>query len=144
MTTPITLASNAVFHVTRLTPGQDLRKCLQELAATYKMDAAVVVTCIGSLVQYNLRFANQKNGHTEKGYYEIVSLAGTLSQSSAHLHLCIADSKGTCIGGHLLDNNFIYTTAEIVIAQLPGLFFDRIHDEVSGYNELIVRLTPAT
>jgi predicted DNA-binding protein with PD1-like motif len=144
MSSPITLANNAVFYVTRLTPGQDLKKSLRELAATHKLDAAVVVTCVGSLVQYNLRFADQQMGETGNGYFEIVSLSGTLSQSSAHLHLCIADSKGICIGGHLLDNNLVYTTAEIVIAQLPGLSFDRIRDEASGYNELNVKRIPVT
>ena len=138
MTSPIAFDSNATFHVTRLTPGKDLRKSLQELAVTYKMNAAVVVTCVGSLVQYNLRFANRNEGKTDKGYFEIVSLTGTLSQSSVHLHLCISDTNGVCIGGHLLDDNLIYTTAEIAIAQLTNLRFDRVHDQASGYSELNV------
>ena len=144
MTSPIAPGSNAIFHVIRLTPGQDLRKCLQDLAATQKMNAAVVVTCVGSLVQYNLRFANQEEGKKGKGYFEIVSLTGTLSQSAVHLHLCIADPEGVCIGGHLLDNNLIYTTAEIAVAQLTDLRFERIRDDVSGYNELNVVMASAT
>ena len=138
MIPPIVFNSNAMFHVTRLTPGQDLRKSLQQLAVTCNMNAAVVVTCVGSLAQYNLRFANRNEEKTDKGYFEIVSLTGTLSQSSVHLHLCISDSNGVCIGGHLLDDNLIYTTAEIAIVQFTNLHFDRILDKATGYNELNV------
>lgn len=133
--TPSTKAPSK-FHVIRLTPGLDLRKSLQQVAASNHMKAAVIVTCVGSLVQYNLRFANQKEGKVKKGYYEIVSLTGTLSESSLHLHLCVADSNGVCTAGHLLDNNLIYTTAEIAIAELTDLQFNRVFDEASGYHEL--------
>lgn len=98
----------------------------------------MIVTCVGSLVQYNLRYANQKGGHSKTGHFEIVSLVGTLSRSAAHLHLSIADETGKTTGGHLLDGNIIYTTAEIGIAELPDLVFERVFDAASGYHELFV------
>lgn len=46
-------------------------------------------------------------------------------------------------GGHLLDANLIYTTAEIAIAELPELVFDRVLDSTYGYQELqIATKTP--
>ena len=125
-------------HVIRLTPGQDLRKSLQEFAALQKLKAAVMVTCVGSLVQYNLRFANQKEATLRKGHFEIVSLVGTLSESSVHLHLCVSDHHGLTTGGHLMDDNLIFTTAEIAIAELSDLIFERIHDNLTGFKELKV------
>jgi uncharacterized protein len=123
-------------HVIRLTPGQDLKKSLQEFAALHKMKAAIMVTCVGSLIQYNLRFANQKGATRQQGHFEIVSLVGTLSESSVHLHLCVSDEHGLTTGGHLMDENLIFTTAEIAIAELSDLIFERLPDKVTGYNEL--------
>ncbi len=123
----------------RLPPGADLRKSLQEFATREKLTAGVIVTCAGSLTHYNLRFANQKAGTQGTGFFEIVSLVGTLSESSLHLHLCISDPQGNTKGGHLLENNLVYTTAEIAVAKLPDIEFHRVPDDASGYRELEVR-----
>lgn len=130
------LPSSGKIHVIRLEPRQDLRKSLVEFAALNNMQAAVIVTCVGSLVQYNLRFANQQAATLRKGHFEIVSLVGTLSASSAHLHLCVSDEHGLTTGGHLMDENLIFTTAEVAIAELSHLMFERIPDRVTGYKEL--------
>lgn len=130
------LSSQAKIHVIRLRPGEDLKKAIVEFAASNEFMAAVMVTCVGSLTEYNLRFANQKEGRSGTGHFEIVSLVGTVSRSSVHLHLCISDEKGMTTGGHLLDGNRVYTTAEIAIAELPQLEFQRTFDEASGYKEL--------
>jgi uncharacterized protein len=71
-----------------------------------------------------------------------VSLVGTLTQDGAHLHVSLADRSGVTLGGHLLDGSAVYTTAEIVLAELPALAFAREHDPESGYDELVVRPRP--
>lgn len=131
--------STAKIHVTRLKPGDDLRQRLCEVAVARQIKAAVVVTCVGSLVQYNLRFANQREGSMRQGYFEIVSLTGTLCDTSAHFHLAVSDRNGTTTGGHLLDGNLVYTTAEIAIAELTRLSFEQVPDEATGYKELHIR-----
>jgi predicted DNA-binding protein with PD1-like motif len=68
-----------------------------------------------------------------------VSLVGTLSTNGSHLHLAVSDSTGRTIGGHLLDGCRVYTTAEIVLAELPQLDFRRETDATFGYQELVVR-----
>ncbi len=137
--TPQYISSSSEISVIRLKPGADLRISLQEFAAQNKFSAGVIVTCVGSLTQYNLRFANQKAPSTATGFFEIVSLVGTLSETSLHLHLCISDGHGSTLGGHLLENNLVYTTAEIAVARLHDIEFHRVHDEVSGYAELEIR-----
>ncbi|HEY9049808.1 MAG TPA: PPC domain-containing DNA-binding protein [Ohtaekwangia sp.] len=133
------MQSTSRVHVIRLRPHEDLKKSLVAWAVQHNIKAAVIVTCVGSLEQYTLRFANQQNGISRTGHFEIVSLTGTLSNESAHLHLAVSDSTGQTTGGHLLDNNLIYTTAEIAIAELPDLEFDRETDSTYGYKELAVR-----
>jgi predicted DNA-binding protein with PD1-like motif len=59
--------------------------------------------------------------------------------TSCHLHISVSDESGRTIGGHLLMQNLIYTTAEIVVAVLPDLIFDRETDQEYHYTELVVR-----
>jgi predicted DNA-binding protein with PD1-like motif len=131
--------STAHFYTIRLKPHQDLKAELMAFAKVNKVKAAFVATCVGSLQQLNLRYANQQNGSRQLGHFEIVSLVGTFNASSAHLHLSVSDSTGQTVGGHLLDDNKIYTTAEIVIGELADVEFTRELDSTYGYQELKVK-----
>ena len=126
-------------YAIRLKPGQDLKREITQLARERRIRAGCVVTCVGSLRTANLRFANQAEATPLEGKYEIVSLVGTFSDESSHLHLSIADSTGVTIGGHLMEGNLIYTTAELVIGVMPGLEFAREIDPTYGYPELVVK-----
>jgi len=50
-----------------------------------------------------------------EGPFEIVSLVGVIASPHAHLHISLSDSKGQVIGGHLVEDDIIYTTAEVNI-----------------------------
>jgi len=68
------LHSPCRIHMLRLKPGEDLKVGLQQFARTSRMNAAIILTCAGSLKQYNLRFANQKEGKMcpASGYPELI------------------------------------------------------------------------
>jgi len=136
------MQSAATTFTFRLRPHQDLKQGIAEVARTHQIDAGVIVTCVGSLEQYHLRFANQEQGTRARGHFEIVSLTGTFSQTGMHLHLAVSDSTGRTIGGHLLDENLIYTTAEITVAILTDIRFTRETDPTYGYPELWVKKKP--
>jgi len=93
---------------------------------------------VGSLTDYTLRFANQKEGIHGSGHFEIISLTGTVSVNGSHLHISISDSTGKTIGGHLLDGCKIYTTAEIVIGSTKAYEFTRKKDGTTEWEELQV------
>jgi len=131
--------SSLKVHVIRLTPHEDLKQSLQKFAVNRNIRAGIILSCAGSLENYHLRFANQPSGSSQKGYFEIVSLTGTLSHTSSHLHISVSDQTGATIGGHLLDNNLIYTTAEIAIGELTDIEFIRVQDPATGYPELQAR-----
>lgn len=126
-------------HALRLRPGDDLRQQLLRFAEQQHIKAGTLLTCVGSLTTTTLRLANQEGPSVYKGHFEIVSLVGTLSVNGSHLHLAVSDSAGRTIGGHLLDGNIVYTTAEIVIGELPELDFQRETDATFGYKELSIR-----
>ena len=106
---------NNKVYVFRLKPGEDLRKSIEAIVKEKNIEAGWINTCVGSLNDYTIRFANQQEGNSGSGHFEIVSLTGTVSVNGSHLHISISDSTGKTIGGHLLEGCKIYTTAEIVI-----------------------------
>lgn len=120
----------------RLHPGDDLRQCLTQFAHDRQLQAGCVLTAIGSLHPATLRFANQPDATTLDDWFEVITLAGTLSVHGVHLHMAIANQRGEMLGGHLMDGCLIYTTAEIVIAELAGVVFERAIDYQTGFLEL--------
>ena len=73
-----------------------------------------------------------------QGKFEILTLSGTVCGTGLHLHISLADSSGKTLGGHLLDGNRIYTTAEIIIGEATDLLFARAIDSETGYLELTI------
>lgn len=123
----------------RLRPGQDLKKEIEAIVQQEHIEAGILLTCVGSLTDVALRLANQNGISQWQGFFEIVSLVGTLSQHGCHIHLSVSDSTGKTLGGHLLEGCKIFTTAELVVGVLPDVLYTREPDSVSGYRELVVR-----
>jgi len=130
-------------HVLRLVPGQDLRLALEaafaDLAKAHGIGAACIVSAIGSLSRAVLRYADKPLGSDINTPLELLMLSGTLSPDGAHLHASVADEQGAVRGGHVLPGCIVRTTAEIVIALLPGWEFRRELDAATGFNELTAR-----
>ena len=49
----------------RLKPGQDLKQDIEKLVKEKNIKAGWISTCVGSLMHYNIRFANQLNGSSD-------------------------------------------------------------------------------
>lgn len=130
--------NNYTAHAFRLKPGQDLKKEIENLVKEKQIKAGWISTCVGSLTNYQIRFANQQKGGTDTGHFEIVSLTGTISTNGSHLHISISDSTGKTIGGHLMEGCKIYTTAEIVILSSNEFIFNREKDGTTPWEELQV------
>jgi uncharacterized protein len=130
-------------HVLRLSPGDDLRAVLEAaftgLSKQHGIAAACIVSAVGSLSQAVLRYANKPGGSEINGPLELLMLSGTLSADGAHLHGSVADADGAVKGGHVMSGCVVRTTAEVVIALLPGWEFRRELDAATGFNELSAR-----
>ena len=126
-------------HAFRLKPGNDLRKEIESFVKTNNIGAGWISCGVGSLTNYNIRFANQPDGSKDSGHFEIVSLIGTVSVNGSHIHISVSDSTGKTIGGHLLDSNLVYTTAEIVIQESDDFVFTREKDGSTPWEELQVK-----
>ncbi len=132
----------AAVHAFRLCPGQDLRQELLNYTVSQGIGAAAILTCVGSLTRTALRYAGRRDGAIRSGMFEIVSMVGTLGEGGAHLHVSLADENGAMFGGHVLDGCVVHTTAEVVLAELPGIVFHREIDSETGYRELVIQEIP--
>ena len=101
--------------------------------AQQQEQAGCLISAVGSLTVAQLRLAGQQASTTLCDDLEILSLAGTLSADGAHLHIAIADSSGTVIGGHLCAGSLVRTTAELVIGLPPEWRFSREMDPSTGF-----------
>lgn len=123
-------------HVIRLEPGEDVRETLEGWARDKAMEAAAIVSAVGSLTHAHIRYAGRADGIMTIGDLEICSLSGTLARYGLHLHISIADRDGVMLGGHLLKGSLVRTTLELVIQEISGVQLLRTHDEKTTYDEL--------
>jgi len=142
-----TLSSSGSFYALRLKPGEELKNSLLRFIQDNAISAASVVTCVGSLTSATLRMANADRDHPNEirrysERFEICSLVGTLeagtSKASSHLHISLSDKEGRVVGGHVVGDCSVFTTAEIVLVTLPDLAFRREADDATGFPELLV------
>jgi len=122
----------------RLKSGQDLFDSIEAFVKERHIEAGCVLSSVGSLTRAVLRLANRDFHSEYNGYFEIVSMTGTVSIYGSHLHISISDGDGNTVGGHLVSGCRIYTTAEIVLAVFEEIVYKREFAEDSGYDELAV------
>jgi predicted DNA-binding protein with PD1-like motif len=110
------------------------------MLAEHAVSAAFVLQGIGSLSVAQLRLAGADEATELRGDIEILTLAGSLAPDGAHLHMSVSDAQGRVLGGHVAAGCIVRTTAEVLLAFLPGHAFSRELDaNGSGYRELVIR-----
>ncbi|XP_028809183.1 uncharacterized protein LOC114763586 [Denticeps clupeoides] len=133
-------------YALRLGPGQELLSSLLLFVAEKGLQAPFIITCVGSVTKATLRLANASAENTNEVVrlqerFEIVSLVGTLNKE-AHLHVCLSDKAGKTVGGHVLGDLEVFTTAEVLIGEATDLRFSREMDKRTGFPELVVEPRP--
>ncbi|XP_070578399.1 bifunctional protein GlmU-like [Ptychodera flava] len=139
----VAMPSPMVCYAIRLGPGEEIHSTLMKFVKDNDLDAAFVMTCVGSITKGTIRLANADRNHQNEiislnERFEIVSLVGSLSDGG-HLHICLSDKDGKCVGGHVVGGLEVFTTAEIVIGQLSSVVFKRQFDDRTGFDELVVK-----
>lgn len=126
----------------RIPAGADLRAVLAAVPARHGVDAAFVVQGIGSLCVAMIRCAGRPDLTELRGDLEILTLGGSLSPDGPHLHISVSDADGRVTGGHMGPGCVVRTTAEVLVALLPGYRFSREDDPATGFKELCVKPLP--
>ena len=123
----------------RLNPGDDLRRALEAAVAAQGCEAAFVLAGIASLKPTVLRLAGAQDSLHLDGDVEVLTISGSIAREGSHLHLSVADAQGRVFGGHAVYGCTVRTTAEVLLALLPGWRFSREPDAGTGYAELAIR-----
>jgi predicted DNA-binding protein with PD1-like motif len=123
-------------HVLRLMPGDDVRPALERWCQERAIEAAGIVSAVGSLRSAHLRYAGRADGIITDGDLEVCALSGTLSRHGMHLHGIIADRDGRTIGGHLLGGCIVRTTLELIVLEVDNVRMLRSKDPDTTYDEL--------
>lgn len=119
----------------RLKKGDDLRACIEQNCKG--INTAIVLSGVGCLYHAHFRLAKAIDYFDAEEDYEIVSLNGTISNGSAHIHIALSDEKGNVIGGHLEKGCLINTTCEVVLGVLEDYESQRVFDDDTGYDEIV-------
>lgn len=123
----------------RLTEGSDLKQEIIKFGKEKNIQAGFIITCVASLKRATLRMADERIIKDFEEKFEVVSLVGTICQKDVHLHICLSDKDGKCVGGHVKDGCIVATTAEIIIGESKDHVFSREFDEKTGFDELVVK-----
>ncbi|MFN6354169.1 MAG: PCC domain-containing protein [Cyanobacteriota bacterium] len=84
----------------QLAPGSDLRRSLEEFAAT-RGASGFVLGVVGDLSMAAFQCPGQPQPTFIRGDLEIITLNGTFSPEGVHLHLSLSDGNCQVWGGHL-------------------------------------------
>ena len=128
-----------VCHCIRLKRGEDLLDSIRQVCREKNIRAGVVLSGVGCISSGRVRDASGVRVREIGEHCEIVSLNGTVSAARCHIHVALSKEDLSTIGGHLCTGCMINTTCELVIAELPGVFYDVEADVQTGYDELIFR-----
>lgn len=123
----------------RLYPNQDLKRSLIEFCKNNGIQSGAIVSAVGSFSTMRVRIADGKSMVEDTQNRELLSLCGTLTGESVHLHVSAINSTMEILGGHLMEGCIIHTTLELVILDLSDLYKNkREYDSQTGYDELVV------
>ena len=125
--------------IARIDKGEEILEQLKAIAINENIKLASI-NALGAINDFTIGVykTDEKKYYSNsfKGYYEIVSLTGTINTMDgeyyAHLHMSVGNEKGEAFGGHL-NRAVVSATCEMVITVIDGKV-DRVYDEETGLN----------
>ena len=133
----VSATGEMTFHCLRLHRGDDLLLSIRELCREKNIQAGVVLSAVGCILEGRVRDASGVTIRQIRDHCEIVSLNGTVSAQRCHLHIALSKEDLSTIGGHLCPGCIINTTCELIIAEFSGISYGVEQDAETGYDELI-------
>ena len=125
--------------VARIDKGEEILDKVKEIALKENIKLASI-SALGAVLEFTVGVykTDEKKYYSNefKGYYEIVSLTGTINTMNdefyTHLHMSAGDDTGKVFGGHL-NKAIVSATCEMIINIIDGRV-DRYFDEEIGLN----------
>ncbi|MGB9718627.1 MAG: PPC domain-containing DNA-binding protein [Thermoproteota archaeon] len=121
--------------------GEDLLETIETTARGNRIANGVIISAIGTLEKCRIHRVTSKKLPPEVEYVdidgplEINSVSGVIANGRLHAHISVSNGKGT-YGGHLEPGSRILYLAEIVVAEITGVSFNRVPDMATGLSLL--------
>jgi predicted DNA-binding protein with PD1-like motif len=114
-------------HILNIKAGGDVIGSIQTYLSSNKIEAANIMSAVGTLRSVTMRLAYCDEGkgyptrthHGKKQKYQLISLSGCLSMHGARLSVCIGDNAGTSHVGQLVGNMIAHDHVEICTQYQP-------------------------
>lgn len=125
--------------IARIDKGEEILTTIKEISLKENIKLASV-QALGATDEFTVGVykVDEKKYYANefKGYFEIVSLTGTINTMNGefytHIHMSAGNDKGGVFGGHL-NKAIVSATCEMVIDIIDGNV-DRKYDEETGLN----------
>ena len=125
--------------IARMDKGEEILAKIKEISLKENIKLASV-QALGATDEFTVGVykVDEKKYYANefKGYFEIVSLTGTINTMNGefytHIHMSAGNDKGEVFGGHL-NKAVVSATCEMVIDVIDGSV-DRKYDEETGLN----------
>lgn len=125
--------------IARIDKGEEILTTIKEISLKENIKLASV-QALGATDEFTVGVykVDEKKYYANefKGYFEIVSLTGTINTMNGefytHIHMSAGNDKGEVFGGHL-NKAIVNATCEMVIDIIDGNV-DRKYDEETGLN----------
>ena len=101
----------------KLAPGSDLRLSLEDLSRREGIHG-FVLGVVGNLTRAAFQCPGQSEPTVLEGDLEVITLNGTLSPDSVHLHLSLSDGACQVWGGHLEPGTIVQKGADVLVGVL--------------------------
>ena len=123
-------------YAVRLIENEDITNSIEKICKENNFNTAIVLSSVGSIKHLHIRLAKAKDFMDVEKDYEILSLNGTVSNGKSHLHICVSDDRGACLGGHLIKGTIVNTTCELVLGILDEYNSERTYDNNTSFDEI--------
>jgi predicted DNA-binding protein with PD1-like motif len=140
----------------RFAPGCDLAESIETIAQEENITDGVILSGAASLRKAVLRNVGRFPGKfpitddvrifaRRTDPMELLAISGNISTRDGHVHLhchivvSSGEEDGRAYGGHLLKGTEIFSTGEIVIAEITGCRMIRLEDPETKAQELYFR-----
>jgi len=117
--------------------GEDLLETIETSTRSNHVTNGVILSAIGTLENCRIHRVTSEKLPPEEEYVdmdgplEINSVSGVIADGRLHAHISVSNGKGT-YGGHLEPGSRILYLAEIVVAEITGVSFNRVPDVATG------------
>jgi len=111
------------YFVTRLKHKKDILEGLNEIVEAEKIKNAVIITGIGSVINYHIHVVDNKTFPSENVFIkkdipmDVTNITGYIVDGRVHCHITLSDEH-MAIGGHLEPGTQVFTFCIITIGIL--------------------------